>query len=290
MFTQQLFLALRPQQWVKNVLIFFPLIFGKKLFIYPVNLRSVAAFVFFCMASSAVYLINDIIDLPRDKTHPVKKLRPVVAGTVSIRQAVFLAVILGSLSIVCSLAVDIYFGYVVIAYFIFNLVYSKALKDIAIINVLCIGGFFFLRLISGSLIAKVRMSRWIIIITVLLALFLGSIKRRRELMMLQVKGRLYSRAPAGYPAFFINPAITAITFAILIAYTLYVLDPRTVNEFRTRSLWYSVPFVYLGIFRYLYLIKKNSNDADPTRIFWSDKKMQLIVACWVIVCTAVIYF
>jgi len=174
-----LFFSLRPKQWIKNLLIFLPLIFGKKLLVFPANLKTVIAFCFFSLVSSVVYLVNDIIDIEKDKLHPTKRLRPLASGKVSIKQATITAFVLGILSVALCFMLDVYFGYIVVIYLVFNFVYSKILKDAVIIDVFCISGFFLLRIISGGVVTGVELSHWIIIMAALLALFLGFNKRRQ---------------------------------------------------------------------------------------------------------------
>lgn len=285
-----LFFALRPKQWIKNLFIFLPLIFGKKLFDFPNNFKIIAAFFLFSLTSGVVYLINDIIDLEKDRLHPTKKLRPIASGKVSISQALITACILGILSIIFSFMLDIYFGWVVVAYLIFNLIYSKILKDAVIIDVFCIGAFFLLRIIAGGVVAGVEMSHWIIFLTVLLALFLGFNKRRQELRLLERKAATHRHVLLKYNTYFIDQMIAVITSSIVVVYMLYTVDARTVGEFGTKHLIYSIPFVYYGIFRYLYLIHKLGKSGDPMRILLSDGKMQFNLALWIIVCIAVIYF
>lgn len=287
---KNLFFSLRPKHWIKNFFIFLPLIFGKKMFVFPQNLNSVIAFVIFCMASSAVYLINDIIDIEADKAHPVKRLRPIASGSVNIRQGIFIASILGILSIACSFMLNFHFGYVIIIYLAVNLIYSKALKNLVIIDVFCIGFFFLLRLISGSIVAGVILSHWIMIMTVLLSLFLGFNKRRQELVFFGRETENHRHLFTKYNLCFIDQMTTIITSSIVAIYILYTVDARTANEFGTRNLMYSIPFVCYGLFRYLYLIRKISSDGDPTYVLLSDKMMQLSIVSWIIVCIAVIYF
>lgn len=282
--------SLRPKQWVKNLFIFLPLIFGKKLFVFPANLSSAAAFLLFSATAGSAYLINDIIDLEKDKLHPAKRLRPIASGKLNKGQARISALILGVLSVAFSFMLNSHFGWVVIAYLVFNLIYSRVLKDIVIIDVFCIGGFFLLRIIAGSVVAEVELSHWIIIMTVLLALFLGFNKRRQELKLLEQRASSHRQVLTKYNAYFIDQMIAVITSSIVVVYMLYTVDARTVKEFGTKHLLYSVPFVYYGIFRYLYLIHRFKKNGDPTRILFSDGKMRLNIVLWLISCIMVIYF
>jgi len=290
MFNQYFLPSLRARQWIKNGFIFLPLVFGKKLFVFPANLNTLIAFCLFSLAASSVYLINDIGDIEKDKIHPAKRLRPLAAGHVSTRQAVITASILLALSIPASFLFHIYFGYIVLIYFILNLFYMKILKKIVILDVFSISVFFLLRIISGSIVADVALSHWIIMITMLLALFLGFNKRRQELILLEHKAPHHRRVYAQYSRRVIDHIITVITTAIMISYLLYTVDERTVNEFGSNHMLLTVPFVYYGLSRHLFLVHKGEGDGDPTRILLSDRMMQINVTLWFMVCTALIYY
>jgi len=285
-----LFFSLRPTQWIKNLFIFLPLIFGKKLFVYPANIKTVIAFFLFCMTASVVYLINDIIDIDKDKVHPTKRLRPIASGKVSISMARFTALILGVASVSLSFVLNLYFGVVVMAYLIGNVLYSTILKNLVIIDVFCITAFFYLRIKAGSVVATVDLSHWIIFMVILLALFLGLNKRRQELRLLARKSVSHRIVLTQYTPYFIDQMSAVITSSIVVVYMLYTIDARTVKEFGTDHLMYSIPFVYYGIFRYLYLLHKIRKEGDPSRILLSDKMMRINIALWIVVCIAVIYF
>ncbi|MBU2103120.1 MAG: decaprenyl-phosphate phosphoribosyltransferase [Candidatus Omnitrophota bacterium] len=286
-----LFLSMRPQQWIKNFFIFLPLVFGQKIFSFPANVKTLFTFFLFCMITGAAYLINDAIDVRRDRLHPTKRLRPIAAGHVRIPIAIGAAVFLACVSVAAAFALNIYIGGVVLAYFGFNLLYSKILKDFVIIDVFCLGGFFLLRIIAGTFASDVVFSYWMIFMTVLLALFLGFTKRRQEIRLLDRKVSSQHRyVLSKYNTYFIDQMIAVITPSITIAYMLYTVDARTVNSFGTHYLFVSVPFVYYGIFRYLYLIHKIGKSGDPTRILLHDIMLQLDIFLWLCVCTVVIYF
>ena len=285
-----LLFSMRMKQWIKNLFILLPLIFGKKLLIFPANFKNVLAFFAFSLVASATYIINDIVDIEKDKIHPTKRLRPIASGKVRIWHAIIAAIVLGISSIALSFMINTYLGYILVAYFMFNILYSYMLKEIVIIDVFSIGVFFLLRIMAGSIAAGVVLSHWIIIMTMLLALFLGFNKRRQELKLLKNKAIYHRRVLIKYNPYFIDQMIAVITSSIVISYTLYTVDARTIKEFGTENLIWSVPFVYYGIFRYLYLIHKVKKEGDPTRILLSDKMLQLNIALWICVCIAVIYF
>jgi len=284
------FIALRPKHWIKNLFIFLPLIFGKKLFVYPTVLRSIAAFCLFFLAASGSYLINDIIDSERDRLHPTKRSRPIASGKLNVRQGLIVALLLQVFAILVSFIFSVPFGCIIAAYILFNFIYSKVLKDVVIVDVFCIAGFFILRIMAGSVAGNMAMSYWIIVMTVLLALFLGFNKRRQEL-------NLYGEAAFGYRAVlkkysrnFIDRMIMIVTSLILLAYILYTIDGRTVRELGTCNLVFTIPFVYYGIFRYLYLIHKVQKDGDPVQMLLGDRMMRVDLALWISACIWVIYF
>ena len=285
-----LFLSLRPRHWVKNLLIFLPLVFGMKLYDFLKDSKVILAFLLFSLAASAVYLINDIIDIEKDKLHPIKRLRPIASGKIGAKKALFAAVILGFLSAVFSFRLNVYFGWIIIIYLGFNLIYSGILKDLVIIDVFCIGVFYLLRISAGIVVAGVEMSYWIIIMTTLLALFVGFTKRKKELELLNFEVAQHRSVLNKYSPYFIDQMVMIITSSIVISYILYTVDARTIRELGTKNLIYSMPFVYYGIFRYLYLIQKIRKEDDPVVILFSDRMMQLNILLCVAVCIFVIYW
>lgn len=283
---KHLFLALRPHQWLKNLLILLPLVFGQQLLNLSAFLKTVSIFFIFCLVSSAVYLINDIIDLESDKKHLTKKKRPLASGKITVFQAKTTAFILGIVGMVLSFILDMHAGWVIIVYIALNYTYMKTLKKAIIIDVFCIGAFFYLRILAGAITSNVVLSNWIIMCTVLLALFLVFNKRRYDLEVSKDSRAVFSK----YSVSFIDRMISVISTSIVIVYTLYVMDASTIERFGTNHLIYTVPFVYYGVFRYLYLIDTKSLDGDPARILISDYKIQINLALWLIVSIAVIYF
>jgi len=284
-----LWISLRPHQWVKNLFLLLPLIFGGKLFSYPANLTVAGAVLLFSIASGVVYLINDLMDLEQDRSDPTKRTRPLAAGKITPRQAVTAALILGALCAAGAFALNPAFGWIVIAYWSLNLLYSARLKEVVILDVFCIGGFFMLRILAGGAAAQVALSHWILFSAGLLALFLGFNKRRQELVHLGEKSVQHRKVLRSYSAYFIDQMIGAITASIVIAYMLYTVDALTVARVGSNRLIYSIPFVYYGIFRYLYLIHEKRWQGDPTQVLLSDRTLQLSILLWLAACIAVIY-
>ncbi len=282
--------SLRPKQWAKNLFIFLPLVFGKKINIFPDNLKTVIAFFLFSIAAGVVYLINDMIDIEKDKLHPVKSKRCIASGKVSSKHAVITALILAGISIVFSFMINVKFGWIITAYIASNFLYTKYLKDVVIVDVFCIVGFFLMRILAGSVIADVQLSYWIVFITLFLALFMGLNKRRQELKLFEEDAANHRIVLEKYSVRFIDQMIAVVAPSIVVMYALYVVDGRTVAKFGSDHLIYTIPFVVYGVFRYLYLIHVLDWDGDPTTILFSDRKMQVNLVLWFISCVGIIYF
>lgn len=286
---QSLLYALRPYQWVKNGFVLLPLVFGQKLTDAQAILHAAIAFIVFCAAASGVYLINDLADLATDRHHPVKKLRPLAQGHIQPRTALAAALVLISLSLAGAFALHFFLGICLLAYVTGNFLYTYALKHYVIVDVMAIGLFFLLRVIAGAVTVCVEISEWLLICAAILALFLGFTKRRHELMVTGRKAGEHRRVLEKYSVYFIDQMIGILTASTVIFYTLYAVDERTVQHFGTRGLIYTVPFVYYGIFRYLYLVHKRRQGGDPARILLKDRMMQLNILFWLLTAATVIY-
>ena len=277
---------MRPYQWLKNIFIFLPLVFGKQLFNFYAFLRTASIFFLFSLAASAVYLINDILDLEEDMQHRQKSFRPLASGRITAFHAKITAFILAAISLSFSFLLNIHAGMVIAAYMLLNYIYMKFLKRAVIIDVFCIAALFYLRIVAGSITSKVMLSNWIILCTILLTLFLAFNKRRVDLGAYKEYPPVFTE----YNKYFIDRMISIISSSIVISYALYSMDAKTIGRFGTDHLIYTIPFVYYGIFRYLYLVDKIGLGGDPTYILIKDRKIQLNFILWLITCVAVIYF
>ena len=283
---KDIFFAIRPYQWMKNFFVFAPLLFGNKLFDLSAFLKTTLMFVLFSLTASAIYLINDINDLENDRQNPDKRFRSLALGKFTELQAKIAAGILGSIAIGCSFMLDIRAAGVLIVYVGLNGLYMKFFKKEVILDAFCIGGFFFLRILAGAVAGEVFLSNWLILCTILLALFLAFNKRHYDLRLVKQGSFLKNN----YSRYFINRMVSIISASLVIVYALYAADPETITKFGTNHLLYTIPFVYYGLFRYLYLIDKKGLGGDPTRILLSDGRMQLNLLLWVFACIAIIYF
>lgn len=267
-----------------------PLIFGQKLFSFPENLRTAEIFVCFCLMASSVYILNDLFNIEEDKNHRVKRLRPIASGKVSAPAVFVSASVLFAASLAAGFYVSAPAGFVLLTYFVFNLGYSLFLRSIVILDVFCIAFFFFLRIIAGTASADVEFSHWMMFMVALLALFLGFSKRRKEIQTQGVRKNNGRQVLSKYNFNFLDQMISVLTSSIVVVYMLYTVDERTVNQFGTNHLIYTIPFVYYGIFRYLYLVHNSTNAEDPTFVLFSDKMIRLCVFLWGMTAIAVIYF
>lgn len=281
-----LFLAMRPYQWSKNLFIFLPVLFGHQLTNLAVILKSGYIFIAFCLTSSAIYLVNDILDVEEDKRHPEKCNRPLASRKITLLQAKITAVILLLVALFFSFLLDSNIGLIISVYIVLNYFYMRFLKHVVIIDVFCVGAFFYLRILAGRLSNNITLSSWIIMCTVLLSLFLAFNKRRYDLEVAKEHKPVFSK----YTIYFIDRVVVIISASVIIVYTLYAMDLQTIQKFGTNHLIYSIPFVYYGIFRFLYLIDTKRYGGDPAHILISDYKMQIDLLLWVIVCIGVIYF
>lgn len=282
--------VLRPYQWVKNGFVLLPIVFAGKLGDLDAVLRVAAAFAIFCVAASSVYIANDLVDLEADKLHPVKKLRPLARGHLSPQEGLLFSFILAIAAVGSGFALNFGLGVCLGTYIAGNLLYTQVLKRLVILDVMCLGLFFLLRVIAGAVVISVNVSEWLLICSAILALFLGFNKRRHEILIAGKQAGDHRKVLDQYSIYFIDQMVSVLTASTVIFYTLYTVDDRTVEHFGTNGLLFTVPFVYYGIFRYLYLVHKRRQGGDPSRIILKDKMLQLNIIFWLTTAIGVIYF
>jgi 4-hydroxybenzoate polyprenyltransferase len=288
MFSSRAFVAaLRPHQWTKNLIVFAPLALSKHLFEADAFLRSAVAFALFCGLSGTVYLINDVADLERDRLHPKKRLRPLASGALSVGVARAAALVLGLGGVGLSALLGQAFLGAAVAYLALNLLYSFWLKKVVILDVIAISLGFVLRAVAGSVAIAVQFSDWLLVCTLLLALFLALAKRRHELVTLD--GTEHREILAEYSPYLLDQMIAVVTASCLMAYAFYTLAPETVEKYRTDRLSWTIPFVLYGIFRYLYLVHGKEEGGSPTDLLLTDRPLLADVALWAAALVAIVY-
>ena len=280
--------TMRPRQWAKNVFIFAALVFDLKLLQVAPLIRTLAGFVLLCLASSTIYLVNDLADVEQDRRHPTKRLRPIAAGKLSIRTATVASIGMATATLIASFALNASFGLIVLAYIVINVLYSFRLKHIPIIDVLIVAAGFVLRVGGGvSLIHVVRFSPWLYVVTTLGALFIGFGKRRAEMVMLQDEANSHRRVLDGYTIPYLDQLLVIVSAITIIAYSLYTFSAE--NLPRNHLMMLTIPFVIYGVFRYLYLIHVEDAGGAPEELFLSDRPLLVTIALWGLTAVGILY-
>lgn len=282
-------LALRPAQWTKNLIVFAALIFGQRLLHADAVLDAVVAFVAFCALSSVVYLANDVIDREADRRHPLKRHRPIAAGQVPVTLALLSASGLAALALLASLWVGGAFVAHGAGYLALQVAYSAWFKRQVILDVLSIAMGFVIRASAGGVAIGVPVSQWLLVCTVLLALFLALAKRRHEITLLGEDAAKHRSILGEYTPYLVDQMIAVVTASTLMGYAFYTVSAETAQRFGTSWLGVTLPFPLYGIFRYLYLVHRRSQGGSPTELLLADRPLLLCVALWGAVVVALIY-
>lgn len=285
-----LFEALRPHQWVKNSFVFAALLFAERLTDrHSVTVACLTALIF-CVISSSVYLLNDVMDREEDRLHPVKRLRPIAAGKMSVTVAAAFAAALAAGALVGGWEVGRRLFEVVAIYAVMNLVYSTWLKHVLLLDVFVIAAGFVLRVMGGGLAIHVRISSWLIVCTTLLALFMALSKRRHELVLLGENGARHRASLEHYSPYFLDQLIAIVTASTVMSYALYTLSTDARTQFPGKHLALTIPFVIFGIFRYLFLVHQREKGGNPTRTLLTDTVLLSTVLLWAASLVLIIYF
>ena len=284
-----LFQAMRPHQWIKNLLVLAALVFSEHLFQPDYLLRGAIAFILFCLISSAVYLLNDIRDVENDRLHPVKKNRPIAAGRLNISTAAVAATIIGAAVLWTGFQMSRPFGAVLVFYGVLNVAYSFHLKNVVILDVMIIAVGFLLRAAAGALAIEVDISSWFILCTMLLALFVAIVKRRQEIILLEDSAVDHRRILNEYTPQFLDQMIAIVTACALVSYALYTMSPEVTQKLDTPYLNITVPFVIYGLLRYLYLVYTKNQGGDPTSTILRDPPLLVNSGLWLATVIALLY-
>jgi 4-hydroxybenzoate polyprenyltransferase len=281
--------SLRPSQWTKNLIIFAGLIFGQRLLDPASVVTSLCAFLVFCALSSVVYLINDIADRDADRQHPLKRHRPIASGAVPVPVALAAAAGLAIGALIAAFALKVSFGIVAAGYLALLGSYSGPLKHVVIIDVLTIAIGFVLRAVAGAVVIDVEIGHWLLIATVLLALFLALSKRRHELVLLAEGATSHRRILQEYSPYLLDQMISVVTASTLVAYAIATVSPETIEKFGTNKLGLTLPFPLYGIFRYLYLVHQKEGGGSPSDLLLNDRPLLACVALWAVAVAVIIY-
>lgn len=299
----EIFASLRPRQWLKNLVIFAAILFSSQLFILDKFIPVFFSFIIFSAASSSMYLVNDVVDRPEDKFHFSKSKRPIATGSVSPRLALITALILAVFALIASYQLQVYLFLVILIYLLIQFLYTLFLKGIIILDVLTIAFAFMLRIFAGSFVILAPLSSWLILTTMMLALFLGIGKRRSELTILGSENKTQHRKTLlYYPNILLDGLVFMMGTATLITYSLFTFNSPEAQGKEFFSTWLpstlakpkllmvTIPIVVYGVFRYLYLIFEKKEGESPEKILLSDRPLFFSVLLWFVTIVFLLYF
>lgn len=284
-----LLVSLRPAQWAKNLFVLAPLVFGRLLGDPEAVGRALVALAAFCLASSTVYLINDLRDREEDRKHPLKRLRPLAAGTLGVTAATAAAVVLGAAALALAVYLGTPFLVILVAYLALNTLYTTWFKHMVILDVMSISLGFVLRVLAGAEATDVEVSRWLFLCTIFLALFLAFSKRRHEITLLAGAASSQRRVLDHYSPAFLDQMINVVTASAVVSYALYSVAPETVEKYHTQDLVYTIPLVLYGIFRYLYLMYQRPGERNPTEAILRDPPFLINMVLWGVAVVWIVY-
>lgn len=278
----------RPHQWIKNLLCFVPVVFTRNLDKPELIVGASLAVLAFCLASSAVYLFNDLRDREMDRAHPTKRLRPIASGELSIGSAVFALCSLTIAALVVALFCNLTFFALIAFYLVQNVAYTCGLKRIVILDVMMVANGFLLRAAGGAFAINVTASPWLVLCTLTLALLVAFGKRRHELRLVE-DASVYRRTLIEYSAEFLDQSMSMAAASAMVMYSLFTLSQYALTTYGSQALVLSVPMVMYAVFRFVFLVRQQELGGDPTRMFVTDKAMLVNGILWVAVCIYAIY-
>ena len=286
-------ILLRPQQWLKNGFIFIPLFFDHKLMDWYCLCSAILAFFAYSFAASAIYCLNDLIDVDADRKHPKKCKRPIAAGVISKAQALLLvALCLGvAFAIASMLEGNAQWKVMGIlgVYIVMNIAYCLKLKQMAIVDVFIIAVGFVLRIFVGGFATGVVLSQWIVLMTFLLALFLAFAKRRDDVVIYEDTGVLARKNVNRYNLPFMNQVIGVVSSITMVCYIMYTVDPEVIARMGSRYVYLTSVFVLAGIIRYLQLTIVDVKSGSPTKVLMKDRFVQCSIIGWIMTFVLIIY-
>jgi 4-hydroxybenzoate polyprenyltransferase len=277
------FVALRPRQWSKNLLLFAGIIFAAQVGDPHRWAQAIAAFVAYCAASSAAYLVNDLRDIAADRVHPVKRRRPIAQGELAPRAAVLLAGALGVMAVVIASSLGLASLGCLTGFVALQAAYTLRLKHIVLVDVVAIAMLFVIRAAAGAVAVDVRISPWLLVCTGLLALFLALGKRRAELELVDADRTPGRRVLEGYSPALVDRLLGVVAACTIAVYVLYTLTARD-----SLGLVVTVPFVVFGLCRYLQLLRRRDAGEEPENILLGDPPILITVAAWAVLCAAIL--
>lgn len=283
---------IRPHQWVKNLVVLLPVFFGGALLHIESVYAGLVTALCFSFAASSIYCLNDIVDVDDDRRHPVKCHRPMASGAISIPQGytlMFLMFVLSMLSTFLLRQSQLETASVILFYWLLNIAYCLKLKQYAIIDVCVVSFGFVLRILAGGYATSIHLSKWIVLMTFLLMLFLSFAKRRDDVVRMNETGHAPRQNTIRYNLTFINQAITITSSVTLVCYIMYTVSPETIQNFHTDYLYLTSVFVLVGLLRYIQIAVVDKRSGDPTKVMLHDRFMQFVVLAFGLAFLFIIY-
>lgn len=279
---------LRPQHWIKNVFVLIPAFFAGKIALVITDYRLAIAAISFCSVASAVYILNDIFDVEKDRLHELKKDRPLAKGSIAIHAAVLLMILLSAVAVSTSLLVSLAFFYVIAGYFALNVVYSLILKHVSLVDISLIAVGFVLRVLAGGIAAQVPVSKWLILMTFLLACCLALGKRRDDLL-LDVDKHDLRPSLKGYTLHFVDTCLIVLAVTTIVCYIMYTVSEEVVHRLNSDHIYLTSIFVILGILRFLQIAIVEQKSGSPTLILLKDTMIQAMIGLWFVSFLVILY-
>ena len=281
--------SLRPYQWVKNGVVFAPVICSGRLFEPGALGQATLSFLCFCAASSGAYLLNDVLDRRVDRFHPLKRSRPIATGAFPSRWAVMSACLLMGGALLAAAAVHRHLAAAILLYLVLNVIYSTVVKRIVILDVVTLAVGFVIRIWGGAVVLEIAPSSWLQLSMFFLALFMGLAKRRQELVTLHAMARRHRSVLCDYRRPFIDQLTAILAAVTIVCYALYAVSPDVTHRVGTFGFLPTIPVVLYAIFRYLYLVYVRAGALDPTEALWSDGPMALAILAWIVAVLCILY-
>jgi 4-hydroxybenzoate polyprenyltransferase len=287
--------TMRPRQWTKNLVIFIPLVFTLRQYWKPFSLEmylyfatAFGAFALFCIFSGIVYLVNDIVDVEKDRAHPIKRTRPLPSGALRRTHAVIAIIVLALVALPLAFLLDPFFGAIAVVYVAINLLYSFKLKNVVIVDVFIVAGGFVLRAVAGAFAIHVPASPWLYVCTILLSLFISFAKRRHELVMLEGEASNHRAILREYTPEVLDEMISVTTASFVMAYSLYTFSAE--NLPKNKSMMLTIPFALYVVFRMLYLVHVKNAGGSPEEMILKDKSLFFALAFWGLMIVGILFF
>jgi len=284
----ELLRLMRPHQWVKNAFVLTGLLFGHAWHNPTLVTQAIFAFVAFCLISSTIYILNDIVDIEQDRHHPSKRKRPLPSGKLKVSTAAIFALILGITALTLASFASSTVVVILLIYAVMNIAYSLKLKHVVILDVFIIATGFMLRILAGTLGLGIPPSQWLLLCGLMVTLFLGFSKRRAEIIALSDDKSSHRKVLQDYSPVLLDKMIVVTAAGLIMSYSLYTMNPETIRIHGTANLIYTVPFVIYGVFRYIFLLHHQSRGTDTAKDLARDPHMLIVLLAWAITTIALI--